>query len=173
MKYLYYILAEYKWNKNYHRIDTIEDQLDVESNPFNQTVYAPLKEIFRHFDGYGHVNMTGDWLLVLPSNTFYYEKKILIDKMTAPHGGRSINNNFVIPQEWIDINISLHSIDKYTLSMTDEKEGFTQLVNIYTYITYFILFLLLLWLIYYNRTTFNKIFKKYKNYLFCKKYKSR
>jgi hypothetical protein len=72
----------------------------------------------RHFDGYDHVHMDRKACpqLELPCNPFFYSKQNLIQKMTAQHSSQwSCNNNFQIPQKWIDINLSLH--------YTDQKEN--------------------------------------------------
>ena len=116
MDYLYYIFVEHIWKTSHIRIDSVLNELvsrPTEEDTLNQIIYVPLRELVRHFDGYDHVRMdsTSCPLLVLPKNVFTYSNEKLINKITARHtGGVWIqNNNFIIPQEWIDINISLHS----------------------------------------------------------------
>jgi hypothetical protein len=121
--FLYLIFIEIKWNCENIRTDTILSFLhNVHIPPkdlfWKQVVYIPLKELVRHFDGYAHVNIHDDCpKLILPSNTFYYDKNTIIKKMIAPHqSGWTQGNNFNIPQEWIDIGIKLHEgVENYTL----------------------------------------------------------
>ena len=116
LKFIYYLFVEYKWKNHHIRTDTILDEMRggpfiVDDNRLSQTIYVPLREMARHFDGYDHVYMDRSACppLELPRNTFYYSKETLKNKMTATHNsGWSQNNNFQIPQEWIDINLSLH-----------------------------------------------------------------
>jgi hypothetical protein len=115
LKLLYYVFAIYKWKNDHIRIDSVLNELTStpsEDNPLSQTIYVPLREICRHFDGYDHVRMDRSVCgpLELPSNTFSYTKDKLIAKMTAKHYSFwAFNNNFNIPQKWIDINLSLHN----------------------------------------------------------------
>ena len=154
LKYLYFILVQYDWNGLSHK--RIEDMPgDVNKNKFNQAIYTPLRELCRHFDGYEHVHITDDCpALILPKNTFYYDNDTLIKKMTAQHDSNwTINNNFIIPQEWIDINISLHNIKEYTLEMIENKnnkEGFSHLNKNKNNIIYCIIIIIILFIMYYN-----------------------
>jgi len=115
LKFLYYIFVEHKWMTDHIRIDSVIFELTprpLEDNCLSQTIYAPLREIVRHFDGYDHVGMDRNSCppLELPSNTFNYNKEALVRKMTAQHNSFWTNNNtFQIPQKWIDINLSLHN----------------------------------------------------------------
>jgi len=131
LKLLHFILVDYKWRNNNHpRIDTILCEILEHPTPYNplfQTVYVPLRELVRHFDGYNHVNMdiTACPPLEFPSNTFNYSKVSLIRKMTAYHNSYwTNNNNFQIPEEWIDINLSLHpnNIKEYSLTFNQDSE---------------------------------------------------
>lgn len=123
LKFLYYIFVEYNWKNDHIRIDSILNEISSkpgEDNPLLQTIYVPLRELVRHFDGYGHVNIdTSSYLpLELPCNTFNYSKNILLNKITASHKSPwTKNNKFQIPQEWININLSLHSdnITEYSI----------------------------------------------------------
>jgi hypothetical protein len=123
LQFLYDIFVNHNWRNDNIRIDTlICDFLepgDVSfKDPLSQVIYVPLRELVRHFDGYGHVHMDKDACprLELPSNTFNYSKETLIKKMTAYHNSHwTSGNNFVIPQSWIDINLSLHTIPEYTV----------------------------------------------------------
>jgi hypothetical protein len=123
LKFLHTIFIKNKWQSDYIRIDSVLCELSYtpqEDDPLSQTIYVPLRELVRHFDGYHHVSMdiTACPPLVLPSNTFNYSKENLIKKMTARHHSPwTQNNNFQIPQKWIDINLSLHPPDltEYTL----------------------------------------------------------
>ena len=120
LEFLYYILIKYKWKNIYPRIDDIIYEITNKPNQDNilsQTIYVPLKELFRKFDGYLHVNLlNGCPPLNLYSNTFNYDKETLINKITSKHTSAwTNNNNFIIPTEWIDINLSLHNRDSYVL----------------------------------------------------------
>lgn len=114
VEFLCYIFIEYKWKTNYTRIDGILNELTPvpsQENILNQTIYVPLREIARKFNGYDHVRMnrTDCPPLNLPTNTFIYSKEKIINKMLIQHESAwTINNNFIIPQEWVDINLSLH-----------------------------------------------------------------
>ena len=113
LNYLYSMMVRYKWRVNHKRIDSILSQVTSrgnDDNVFNQTIYVPLREMVRHFDGYNlFTDNTICPALELPSNTFHYYKESLIKNMTAEHHTQwTVNNNFQIPQNWIDINLSLH-----------------------------------------------------------------
>jgi hypothetical protein len=123
LEFLKYILVTYTWKREHPRIDdllneiTNTDILPCEYNTLSQTIYVPLKELFRKFDGYSHVGISHDCPpLVLPCNIFYYDVNTLISKITAAHiSPWTVNNTFNIPKEWIDINLSLHNKDYYEL----------------------------------------------------------
>jgi hypothetical protein len=126
LKLLFDIFVKHEWKKDYYRIDGILDEFtekpfqEYQTNTLSQIIYAPLRELVRHFDGYDHVYMDRDACgpLILPSNKFVYSKESLIKKMTANHRSYlTKDNNFQIPKEWIDINLSLHpeNLIEYTL----------------------------------------------------------
>lgn len=120
LQFLHYILVEYIWKHNYHpRIDDILNELTntpSQDNVLSQTIYIPLKELFRKFDGYGHTHMENCPPLILPCNKFNYDKTTLTQKITAPHNSFWTNgNHFNIPDEWVNINLSLHDRDNYEL----------------------------------------------------------
>jgi hypothetical protein len=112
LNYLYFMMVRYKWKTNHNRIDSLLSEITNrgnDDNVFNQTIYVPLREMARHFDGYSFADNTICPELVLPSNTFHYSKESLIKNMTAEHHTQwTVNNNFQIPKKWIDINLSLH-----------------------------------------------------------------
>jgi hypothetical protein len=120
LQFLHDILIDYKWKHNYHpRIDDILNELTnipSQDNVLSQIIYIPLKELFRKFDGYGHTHMEHCPPLHLPCNKFNYDTTTLTQKMTAPHHSLwTMNNNFNIPDEWIDINRLLHDRGSYEL----------------------------------------------------------
>jgi len=121
MQLLYDVFVEYKWKSDHILIDSILNELCNQpaiDNPLSQIIYVPLRELCRHFDGYGHVRMEQNSCprLELPNNTFNYSKEVLIKKMTPYIISPWVeNNNFTIPQEWIDINLNLHNIPEHTL----------------------------------------------------------
>ncbi len=63
LKYLYDICVNYKWKKDHVRIDSLlneifnSNDLPCKNNVLNQTIYVPLLEVLRHFDGYSHVQI--------------------------------------------------------------------------------------------------------------------
>lgn len=122
LQYLFDLFVVHKWiHGSYIRIDDLTQEVGktmTQYNPLSHTLFAPLKEIVRHFDGYDHVSMEQDACpkLELPSNTFYYTKDKLRKKMTAKHNSYwTINNRFTIPEEWIEINRKLHTLESYTV----------------------------------------------------------
>ena len=126
LQFLHYIFVEHKWKADHNRIDSLIYEFSnkhlnanyIANTPLSQTIYVPLREMCRHFDGYDHVNMDRNACgsLQLPSNTISYAKDALVRKMTATHNSAwTRNNNFQIPQKWIDINLSLHNIDEYSI----------------------------------------------------------
>jgi len=128
LQFLYDIFVKYTWKKEHRVMDTLacgellNGPDDFINNKLSQVIYIPLKELCRHFDGYDHVRMDRNACppLELPSNTFNYSKDVLIKKMTANHSSYwTENNHFTPPQEWIDIMLSLHTIDEYTLLPLD------------------------------------------------------
>jgi hypothetical protein len=114
LQLLFHVIVEYKWKTDHNRIDSVLNELarrPSEEDPLNQTIYVPLREIVRHFDGYDHARMdrTACGPLILPCNTFIYSDQALIKKITANHTSFWTNNNlFQIPEKWIQINLSLH-----------------------------------------------------------------
>ena len=121
LSFLYDIFVNHTWKKDHNRIDSVLNELTSkpsEDNPLRQTIYVPLREMCRHFDGYNHIKMDPQNCgpLVLPINTFYYSQEELVKKMVAPHRSEwTKNNKFKIPLEWIYINLTLHNKLTYSL----------------------------------------------------------
>lgn len=121
LKFLHFLFVEHNWMQDHKRIDSLIYELSpspLQDNALSQTIYAPLREMVRHFDGYSHVNMENCPALELPSNTFTYAKDELTKKMTARHYSFwAHNNSFKIPQTWIDHHLSIHPPDllEYTV----------------------------------------------------------
>jgi hypothetical protein len=121
LSFLYDIFVNYTWKQDHVRIDSILNELTntpAEDNPLRQTIYVPLREMCRHFDGYDHVGMNPNDCgpLVLPKNTFYYNPEQLIKKMTASHQSPwTKKNTFQIPTEWIVHNLRLHNQLNHTV----------------------------------------------------------
>ncbi len=122
LQFIYDVMVNYKWKNNHIRIDSVLNELTntpSQDNPLNQVIYVPLKELLRHFDGYNHVSMDSNACgpLVLPTNTMYYSRNALKNKMTASHNSFwTQNNHFNIPDEWIEINYKLHTIKSHTIN---------------------------------------------------------
>lgn len=112
LQYLYHIAVESAWaDPNYTRIDSVFPQTFAAWT--KQTLFAPLKEQCRKFDGYDHVHMdsTACSPLHLPpeANVFPTDPDALARKMRAHH--QSIwteNNRFEIPDEWILAHLQAH-----------------------------------------------------------------
>ena len=117
MNYLYYIFVEYKWKKEYIKIDSILNSLVAKpsyDNNLKQVIYVPLREMVRHFDAYDHVNMNRALypLMNLGNNTITYSKEDLRNRLTAPHKSAwTAGNVFEIPEKWVEINKNLHNED--------------------------------------------------------------
>jgi len=128
LKFLYDIFIECKWKTDHIRIDTVLCDITSkvhDDNCLSHSIFVPLREMVRHFDGYDHVQMDRKACgpLVLPSNTFYYSKEVLKNKITAHHHSFwTKNNHFQIPQEWIDINLSLHPSNLLEHSVPEKLE---------------------------------------------------
>jgi hypothetical protein len=128
-KYLYYILCENNINYSFKRIDHIvhlnynEERAyrpnDHTIRPIDQTIYVPLKELCRHFDGYNHVGIPLHTppceCLQLPDDGISIQKidntpEMLRARMTVPHSSIwTANNEFIIPEEWIQIMLKLYN----------------------------------------------------------------
>jgi hypothetical protein len=122
LQFLYDIFINYIWKHQHIRIDSLLNEITntpSQDNPLNQIIYVPLRELLRHFDGYTHVSMDSNACgpLILPTNMFFYSKEKLKNKMTASHNSFwTLNNNFIIPNEWIDINYNLHKISNFIVN---------------------------------------------------------
>jgi hypothetical protein len=103
--YLNYLLVEHQWKTSHKRTDT----LVYEINNISQSIYIPLRELVRHFDGYDHVNMDKEACpsLILPYNEFKYDKEIIIKKMNAKHDSFKKS----IPNNWIEKALMLYNDD--------------------------------------------------------------
>lgn len=119
LNYLKYLLTELDWcNKEFTRIDPLIQQeslwnykINTAAPPYTyenlQTIYVPLRELCRKFNGYAHVHMRTDELAEFPAlklpkelNNFYYTIDQLIDKINVGHMSPwTYNNIFIIPQE--------------------------------------------------------------------------
>ena len=120
---VYHLFVEYKWKGHHARTDSIINELTSapsKDNVLCQVIYVPFRELFRKFDGYDHVYMPHIYCppLNLPTNVFDYSRDSLIRKITAPHNSVwAQNNTFVIPDEWINKYLSLHTVNTYELTM--------------------------------------------------------
>ena len=109
LKYLYHIIVETICTVDNHtkRIDSVFPQI-FNGDERKQTLFAPLKEQCRKFDGYGHVEINPSDCppLILPAenNIFLNDTESLKKKILAHRGGGWPSNNFVIPEEWILIH---------------------------------------------------------------------
>ena len=122
--YLYHVIEERPWVvPRYNRLDGALVQCQIANYPteplpsdgYNgwtaeglEHIYVPLRELFRHYDGYAHVGM--DPALCPPLDrtrtpqTYTSDQRptALIRRMTAPHHSVwAAGNEFVVPLEWI------------------------------------------------------------------------
>ena len=128
-KYLKYIFLHFDWeDKQIKRIDFLHffDKFKPEYDHMRgiikkskyspkQIVYVPLREFCRKYIGYSHVNMKWVKPLELSSDNSFIIKKPsfdnmnIINTMTAEHNSAwTFNNDFKIPQRWINKSISLY-----------------------------------------------------------------
>jgi hypothetical protein len=128
-EYLKYIFLHLDWrDKQFKRIDSLllfdefKPALDAICGVKNttrwspmQNVYVPLRELCRKYSGYSHVNI--EWVKPLElSNDHSFDIKrppfddlSIINTMTANHDSPwTHNNNFKIPQHWINKSLSLY-----------------------------------------------------------------
>lgn len=129
-KYLWKILVEVNWNgRIMTRIDGValhriiwpqaKEGDGIMITPENwQTVYIPLRELGRHFDGYMHVGMRFEDFACLELNrdpSFYTRNQTrdsLIRRFTASHSSQWTNgNDFIIPQDWIQTMLKLYGYE--------------------------------------------------------------
>ena len=133
-EYIKYIFLHLDWeNKQFKRIDSLllfdefKPALDAICGVKNtskyhpmQNVYVPLREFCRKYSGYSHVNM--EWVEPLElSNDHSFNIKRppiddlnIINTMMANHNSPwTLNNNFKIPQCWINKSLSLYQQKSY------------------------------------------------------------
>jgi hypothetical protein len=133
-EYLRYIFLHLDWgDKQFKRIDSLmlfdefKPALDAICGVTNtkryspmQNVYVPLRELCRKYSGYSHVNM--EWVkpLELSNNQSFriksppFDDLNIINTMTANHNSPwTLNNNFKIPQVWINISLSLYKQESF------------------------------------------------------------
>jgi hypothetical protein len=134
LRYLKYLFLEREWKgKEYKKIDSLILQPNIWSDPMNpypyggsligdfisdlQTIYVPLRELVRHFDGYSHVGMRTDDgaefpYLKLPQedNIFLHSPAEIVRKVNVAHTSPwTDGNKFKIPDEWINHIVYLYS----------------------------------------------------------------
>ena len=134
LNYLKYLFTVRDWQgREYKKIDSLILQPNIWSNPLSpynygghligsfegnlQTIYVPMRELVRHFDGYSHVFMRTDenaefpaLKLPIESNIIKYSPTSLIRKLHVPHVSPwTDGNTFQIPDEWIDTVIHLYT----------------------------------------------------------------
>jgi hypothetical protein len=131
LNYMKFLFTQLDWRgKAFKKIDNLVLQRSVWCDPKNlrdrdghyymddlQTVYVPLRELARHFDGYIHVWIKdGDQdefpLLKLPmtANTFDRSPQMIKRQMQVPHTSEwTEGNEFTVPDDWVDTAMSLYS----------------------------------------------------------------
>lgn len=108
---LNYVFTEYTWSVDpptYGWVDCLRCDFSV-------TMYVPLRELCRHFDGYSHVKMRIDKdaefpAMVLPpdANNFKFTESHLRWRFHVPHWGNDPMALFTIPREWEDAMVELY-----------------------------------------------------------------
>jgi len=138
LNYLKFLFTELDWHgREFKKIDNLVLQRSLWCDPKNvqdygpqiayyvdnlQTIYVPLRELARHFDGYLHVGIqhgdTDEFPLVkLPhdANDFSRSDDMIRRQMRVKHSSSwTKGNTFIIPDEWIDTAISLYNRDLHT-----------------------------------------------------------
>lgn len=131
LNYLKFLFTKLDWRgKTFKKIDNLVLQRGVWCDPKHlrdrdghfyiddlQTIYVPLRELCRHFDGYIHVWIKdGEHdefpLLKLPieSNVFDRSPHMLKRQMQVPHTSEwTEGNEFTVPDEWVETAVSLYS----------------------------------------------------------------
>lgn len=112
--FLYFITIEHSW-KGKNNKDKRLDSLPADNNfgtgdpyykgEFEVSVYTPLREILRHFDGYGHVgiHLTEGPIpqIEIPMKEIDFSREELIKRITIEHTGHSRRHVSKIPDEII------------------------------------------------------------------------
>jgi hypothetical protein len=83
-----------------------------------QTIFIPMKELCRHFDGYDHVHIPIDSsspfpALVLPgeANNFNVNRELVKRKIRCHHSSIwTQGNTFIIPEEWEENILKLYNV---------------------------------------------------------------
>ena len=68
LQFLYDIFVIHKWQSKHIRIDSLLWEFTknpLYDNCLEQTIYVPLRELVRHFDGYDHVNIDRKYYIPL------------------------------------------------------------------------------------------------------------
>jgi hypothetical protein len=76
-----------------------------------QTIYVPLREFCRKFDGYSLENIDSKLFppLELPPKEFDYSETLLVNRMTCfISTGWTEENKFQIPEEWVEHMLKLY-----------------------------------------------------------------
>jgi hypothetical protein len=125
-RFLWFLFSQLDWKGEAHpRIDNLIQHLAVFSvaganglvvtSRSMQSIYVPLRELCRHFGGYGHVGMSEQlWppmsLAKAPASyTVGRSSAQLVSMLTARHGGLWMNgNSFQLPQEWLRTMLELY-----------------------------------------------------------------
>jgi len=130
LRYLKFLFTKLDWRgKALKKIDNLVLQRSVWCDPKNvrdrdghfyidnlQTVYVPLRELARHFDGYSHVWIKDGPndefpLLKIPheANIFNRSSGMIRRQMQATQDSEwTEGNTFTVPNEWVDASIALY-----------------------------------------------------------------
>jgi hypothetical protein len=130
LRYLKFLFTKLDWRgKAFKKIDNLVLQRSVWCDPKNvrdrdghfyidnlQTVYVPLRELARHFDGYFHVWIKDGPndefpLLNIPheANIFNRSSGMIRRQMQATQDSEwTKGNTFTVPNEWVETSIALY-----------------------------------------------------------------
>jgi hypothetical protein len=117
-KLLRFIFLDLDWGgRSFKRIDSILLQRQIwqrgNTDISLQTIYVPLRELCRKFEGYSHVNMNNAEPLDLSYQikTLNRSRNAIQTLVTAPHvSDWTTNNQFSLPEEWLEDIIKYYQI---------------------------------------------------------------
>lgn len=110
---LFHLLVEIKWWENSKGKNSRIDFLVKKLNPSSMMLYAPLRELCRHFGGYGHVQASANlWPqldVTMKPDSYTRNISTLVSRMLTRHSSAWTNGNLnSIPISWIRTMRSLN-----------------------------------------------------------------
>jgi hypothetical protein len=122
MEYLKHLFIDLSWNGNHHKkIDGLvisptflsREWTHGEYRPEEcwQTIYVPMRELCRKFDGYAKENVPHEVYppLQLPPAEIDYSREALMRRMCVrPFTPWTVENKFRVPMEWVNTMLELY-----------------------------------------------------------------